>query len=263
MNWDEIGFVICKPDAVYLHLEAEICKFLQGKGFQILFYKYVRINRDLCRGLYPDRYAQMKEHWELEAEFYELGDSLCLIIKGEIPREYESVSSYINDRWKGSFIPEEAREDTIRGKFAALTPVFDLIHAADCTEAAKREIRLFFTEKETNCLQELRYVNLRQKHPGELDSAYCYFRLKLQLIQAATMDPHLKRAYFYYVQEQHKKCKQVNRNMTRRLLYRMLQEENELFSPILKANPFLAAITSYRHFTKINYDKLFQQPLIA
>lgn len=260
MNWDNLGFVICKPDAVYLHLEQEILSFLQQKGFQILTCKYVTITPDLCRLLYWEEDKDYSEWWhELEAEFFHLGESLCVLVQGTPQPPYKSVSELIEKRWKGNFKPEKAKEGTVRHTFGSMNGIFNLFHSADCTSATKREASLFFTaeEIERSTYQDTPYL-LKQKEKHNLDIIDIYFRIKQQCIQVSPMHPEVKKRYRNYIDEKHRQAMSVSGSMKQIWLYKTLQEEYQLFYADICEDTLLKCIIDYKHFKKIDYDMLFR-----
>jgi nucleoside diphosphate kinase len=261
LNWDNIGFVICKPDAVYLNLEQEILSFLRQKGFKILACKYVTITPDICRLLYWNGYdVPTAWWWELEAEFFNLGESLCVLVQGTTSPPYKSVSELIDKKLKGHYRPEYAKSGTIRSRFGAINRIFNLFHSSDCTKAAKREASLFFTAEEIECLA---YKNtpciLKQNEDCFLDVTDTYFRIKLHCIQVSSMNPKVKQKYRNYIDEKYRQSKSVSNSKKQIWLYETLQEEYRLFYKDINENKLLKAITDYKHFKKIDYDALFQE----
>ncbi|SFB26206.1 MULTISPECIES: nucleoside-diphosphate kinase [unclassified Bacillus (in: firmicutes)] len=260
MNWNNIGFVICKPDAVYLNLEQEILSFLREKGFEILACKYVTITPDLCRLLY----WKGDDHvtgwwWELEAEFFNLGESLCILVQGTTSPPYRSVSELIDQKIKGNNKPEYAKSGTIRRKFGAMNRIFNLFHSSDCTKAAKREAPLFFTDEEFESLaNENVSCILKQNENTTLDITDTYFRMKLHCIRVSSMNSNAKQEYLYYINEKHRQSRSVSNTKKQMWLYETLQEENRLFYMDIYENKLLKAITDYRYFKKIDYDALFK-----
>lgn len=260
LNWDNLGFVICKPDAVYLHLEQEILSFLRQKGFQILACKYMTITPDLCQLLYYDEDKDYSEWWwELEAEFFHLGESLCVLVQGTPQSPYKSVSELIEKKWKGNFKPEKARKGTIRHTFGSMNGIFNLFHSSDCTSAAKREASLFFTAKE---LEQLTYQGapclLKQKEKHNLDVIDIYFRIKKQCIRVSSMHPTVKRRYKNFIDEKHHQAMSVSKSMKQIWLYKTLQEEYQIFYADIREDKLLKCITDYKHFKKIDYNALFR-----
>ncbi|WP_165350662.1 MULTISPECIES: nucleoside-diphosphate kinase [Bacillaceae] len=260
MNWNNLGFVICKPDAVYLGLEQDILSFLRQKGFQILTYKYVTITPDLCRRLYWEENKDYSEWWhELESEFFNLGESLCVLVQGTPPSSYQSVSDLIEKKWKGNFRPEKAKEGTIRHTFGSRNGIFNLFHSSDCTSATKRESSIFFTAEEIERLPYQRVpYSLKQKEKHNLDIADLYFRIKQQCIQVSSMHPEVKKRYKNYIDEKHYQAMSVSNSLKQTWLYKTLQEEYQMFYADIYEDHLLKCITDYKHFRNIDYDKLFR-----
>ncbi|MDQ6596421.1 nucleoside-diphosphate kinase [Bacillus salipaludis] len=259
MNWENLGFVICKPDAVYLHLEQEILSFLQRKGFKILTCKYVTVTPDLCRLLYWNE-GNLEWWHELEAEFYNLGESLCVLVQGTPKPPYKSVSELIVKKLKGNFRPEKAKEGTVRNTFGSINGIFNLFHAADCTSATKREAALFFTTEE---LERLTYQGtpyfLKQKEKHNLDFIEMYFRIKQQCIQISSMNPGVKKRYKKFIDEKHIQSISVSNSMKQIWLYKTLQEEYQMFYKDIRKDKLLMSITDYKHFKRIKFDELFRE----
>lgn len=260
MNWDNLGFIICKPDAVYLHLEREILSFLERKGFQILACKYVTITPHLCQRLYWDENKDYAEWWwELESEFLNLGESLCVLVQATPQSPYKSVSELIEKTWKGNFKPEKAKKGTIRCTFGALNGIFNLFHSADCTNAVKREASLFFTAEEIEQLANQDALSvLKQKEVGNLDVIDIYFRIKRQCIRVSSMHAKVKKRYISYLDKKQRQAMRVKRSMKQLWLYKTLQEEYRMFYMYISKDKLLECITNNKNFKRINYNILFQ-----
>jgi nucleoside diphosphate kinase len=260
LNWNNIGFVICKPDAVYLSLEQEILSFLQQNGFEILACKYVTVTPDLCRLLYWDGEVAFDAWWwELEAEFFNLGESLCILVQGTAPPPYKSVSEWIDQKLKGNNKPEYAKSGTIRRRFGSMNRIFNLFHSSDCTKEAKREAALFFTEEEIERLtnKNTPYI-LKQNEESYLDVTETYFRIKLHCIKVSSINSKVKQKYKNYINEKHHQSKSVSKSNKQIWLYETLKEEYRLFYEDIHEYNLLKALTNYSHFKKINYDALFK-----
>lgn len=260
LNWNNIGFVICKPDAVYLNFEQEILSFLQEKGFQILACKYVTITPDLCRSLYWNENIDFTDKWwELESEFFYLGESLCVLVQGTPEPPYKSVSEWIDRKLKGDNKPESARSGTIRGSFGAMNRIFNLFHSSDCTEAAKREALLFFSAEMLRSVDQQRARSLvKQKKAHNLDVIDVYFRIKKHCIHASVMDTKMKRKYGDYLDEKKQQSLNVSNSKKQVWLFKTLKEEYRLFYEEIQDDILLETITDYKYFTKIDFDALFR-----
>jgi nucleoside diphosphate kinase len=260
LNWNNIGFITCKPDAVYLNYEQEILSFLQQKGLQILACKYVTITPDLCRSLYWNENIDFTDKWwELESEFFHLGESLCVLVQGTPEAPYKSVSEWIDRKLKGDNKPESARNETIRSSFGAMNRIFNLFHSSDCTEATKREASLFFSAEKLRSLDQLSTRCLvKPKKERTLDIIDVYFRIKKHCIQASDMSPKVKRKYGDYLDEKKQHALNVSNSKKQVWLFKTLKEEYRLFYEDIHEDILLETITDYKYFTKIDFNALFR-----
>jgi nucleoside diphosphate kinase len=261
LNWNNIGFIICKPDAVYLNYEQEILSFLQQKGFQILACKYVTITPELCQSLYWNENIDFTDKWwELESEFFSLGESLCVLVQGIPEPPYKSVSELIDRKLKGDNKPENARSGTIRRSFGAVNRIFNLFHSSDCTNATKREASLFFSAEMINGLnQQGSRCLVKQKENRNLDMLDVYFRIKKHCIQVSSMDSKTKRKYGNFIKEKKRLASSLGNTQRQVWLFKTLQEEYRLFYEDIQEDILLETMTDYKYFKKIDYDALFQE----
>ncbi|HYK71712.1 MAG TPA: nucleoside-diphosphate kinase, partial [Pseudoneobacillus sp.] len=231
----------------------------QEKGFRILACKYLTITPDLCRLLYWNGDDVFDEWWwELEAEFFNLGESLCILVQGTAPSPYHSVSELIDQKIKGNNKPEYAKSGTIRRTFGARNRIFNLFHSSDCTMAAKREAYLFFSNE---MIEKLENNNtpclLKQNQDRFLDITDTYFRVKEHCLQVGFMNPKVKKRYKNYIDEKKLQSKSISNAKKQIWLYETLLEEYRLFYEDIQENKLLKVLTNYRLFQKIDYDALF------
>jgi nucleoside diphosphate kinase len=258
LNWNNIGFVICKPDAVYLNLEKDILAFLEKNGFRILGSKYMKITPDLCQRLYwNDDYYEPAWWWTLETEFFSLGESLCVLVEKEPHHPYQSISEEINLKWKGNNKPELAQSGSIRRTFGSMNRIFNLFHSSDSTKEAKREALLFFSP------EEIRHITnkgskceLKDKNKHSLDVIDMYFRIKKRLIQASSLDVKEKQNYHDFIEKKMQQASSLSRSKRQIWLYQSLQEEYSLFYDEIRDNKLLKSITDYKRFKHINFNAL-------
>jgi nucleoside diphosphate kinase len=245
---------------VYLNFEQEILSFLQEKGFRILACKYVTITPNLCRSLYWNENNDFTDKWwELESEFFNLGESLCVLVQGTPEEPYRSVSEWIDRKLKGDNKPESARSDTIRGSFGARNRIFNLFHSSDCTEAAKREAALFFSAEDLRSIDQQNVQRLvKQKKARNLDVLDVYFRIKKHCIQSSVLDARMKRKYGEYLDEKKQQGMSVSNSKKQVWLFKTLKEENHLFYEEIQDDILVETITDYKYFTKIDFDALFR-----
>lgn len=252
--------MICKPDAIYLNLERDILSFLQQKGFQILACRYVTITPDLCRLLYWDEEKEFSDWWwEIESEFFNLGESLCVLVQGTPNPPYQSVSEMIEKKWKGNYKPEASKKGTIRQTFGSMNRIFNLFHSADCSKAVKREAALFFEDEEIEGLinQDTPFL-LKRKVNRSLDIADIYFRVKQHCVEVASIPLDVKQKYIIFLDEKKSHSMKVSNSKKQIWLYKTLMEENRMFYKDIHEDKLLKCLTDYKHFKKVDYDVLFK-----
>jgi nucleoside-diphosphate kinase len=134
----ERTFVMVKPDGVQRNLVGEIIGRFERKGFKLVGMKLMRITPDLA----ARHYAEHREK-----PFY--NDLISFITSGPVvAMVWEGLNAVSMIReMMGKTNPAEAVPGTIRGDFA-INLTKNVIHGSDSLASAKREIGLFFTDKE-------------------------------------------------------------------------------------------------------------------
>lgn len=127
-----------KPDGVKRKLIGEIISRFEKRGFNIVAMKMVHIDRTTAERLYEEHKG--KSFFEELINYITSGPVVCMIVEGE-----EAVT--VVRKMIGNTDPKEAPPGTIRGDYA-LTKAENVIHASDSEEKAKREMSIFFVEKE-------------------------------------------------------------------------------------------------------------------
>lgn len=127
-----------KPDGVKRRLVGEIISRFEKRGFNIVAMKMVHIDRATAERLYEEHKG--KPFFEELINYITSGPVVCMVVEGE-----EAVT--VVRKMIGNTDPKEAPPGTIRGDYA-LTKAENVIHASDSEEKAKREISIFFEEKE-------------------------------------------------------------------------------------------------------------------
>jgi nucleoside diphosphate kinase len=258
LNWNNMGFVICKPDAVYLNLEKDILAYLEKNGFQILASKYMKITPELCQRLYwNDDHYEPAWWWTLETEFFSLGESLCVLVGKEPQHPYQSTSEEINLKWKGNNKPELAQSGSIRQKFGSMNRIFNLFHSSDSTKEAKREALLFFSPEEIGHLPNKgSKCVLKDKNKHSIDVVDIYFRIKKRLIQASSLNAKEKQNYHAFIEKKIQQAGSLNQSKRQIWLFQSLQEEYSLFYDEIRDNKLLKSITDYKRFKHTNFNAL-------
>ena len=182
----ERTLVLIKPDGVKRSLSGEIISRFEKTGLKIIGLKMVHIDKEFAKKHYPESivprigentmrdYTDMgmttkdskeavgKKAWETLLNFITEGPIIAMVLEGvhaiEVVRKITGVTS-----------PNKAQPGTIRGDFAILESyaladvkkrvLRNLIHASDTPENAKREIGLWFDNKEIH-----KYTKELDKH---------------------------------------------------------------------------------------------------
>lgn len=185
------SLVLLKPDAVQRALVGEILSRFERTGFKIVALKMVHANKDTAGKHYADDEAWLVSVGEKakkaaeskgqkfagtpkEAgqrvrnqliEFITMSPSIAIVLEGH--DVIAKVRTLIGDT-----APSKAMPGTIRGDYAfdsygladvSGRPIQNLIHASDSVESAKREISIWFSEKELCHYQRVDEVLLYRK----------------------------------------------------------------------------------------------------
>ena len=134
----ERTLVILKPDAVQRRLIGRVVARIEQKGLHIVGMKMMRISEKMARQNYREHKG--KEFYEPLVRFMTSGPVVVLAVQGV--KAVEVVR-----RMMGKTFGSQSDPGTIRGDFG-MSNRFNLVHGSDSVETAKREIALFFLEKE-------------------------------------------------------------------------------------------------------------------
>ena len=134
----ERTFVLLKPDALQRSLAGEILSRFDRRGYRLLALKLLLPSRSQAQTHYAEHegkffYAGLCDHLTS-------GPALAMVLAG--PSAVSSVR-----RMVGATRPGDADAGTIRGDLA-LSPLRNLVHAADSTENAERELAIYFDASE-------------------------------------------------------------------------------------------------------------------
>ncbi|MEI5907189.1 nucleoside-diphosphate kinase [Bacillus spongiae] len=134
----EQTFLMVKPDGVQRGLIGEIVSRFEKKGFQLTGSKLMHISKELAE----EHYGEHKERpffGEL-VDFITSGPVFAMVWQGE-----DVIATA--RKMMGATNPADAAQGTIRGDFGMIVGK-NIIHGSDSAESAKREISIFFDEKE-------------------------------------------------------------------------------------------------------------------
>ncbi|MBD3276952.1 MAG: nucleoside-diphosphate kinase [Candidatus Aegiribacteria sp.] len=134
----EQTLVILKPNAVQRELIGELISKFERRGLKISAMKMETVSRETAEIHYREH--RDKHFYQDLIGFITSGPSVIMILEANGAVE-------IVRRMVGHTNPAEAEPGSIRGDYAT-SPGHNMIHASDSTEAAKREIELFFEPRE-------------------------------------------------------------------------------------------------------------------
>jgi nucleoside-diphosphate kinase len=134
----EKTYVMIKPDGIQRELIGKIIARIEKKGLKLVGLKLMMIDRSLAEKQYVEHKG--KPFYDGLIEFMISGPVVAMCWEAENAIE-------IVRKIMGSTRPNEAAPGTIRGDYVINTG-FNVIHASDSHDAAKREIALFFDQNE-------------------------------------------------------------------------------------------------------------------
>lgn len=127
-----------KPDGVAKNLIGEIIRRYEASGLKVVALKMTKLTKEKAEELYSIHRG--RPFYEELVEFIQSGPVVPMVLEGE-----EAVSK-VRDIM-GATDPKQAAPGTIRGDFAEEIGQ-NVVHGADSTESAKREIPIFFSPSE-------------------------------------------------------------------------------------------------------------------
>ena len=154
----ERTLVLLKPDAVTRGLVGRVLTRFEDALLKIVACKMVRMDAELNRQHYfdlEDRFGP--DVYNAVAAFMQTGPVFALVLEG-----IDAIA--IVRKLVGATYPDQAAPGTIRGDFAHQSkayananklPVANLVHASANPEEAKREIDVWFTERDMHDYQTL------------------------------------------------------------------------------------------------------------
>jgi nucleoside-diphosphate kinase len=134
----ERTLILLKPDALQRRLSGRILTRFEEKGLRIVGLKMMRIPQALAERHYEPH--KSKPFYPGLVRFMTSSPILALVLEGK------DVINIVRKMVGKTFGPE-AEPGTVRGDFGA-SRSFNLIHASDAPETAKREVELFFKADE-------------------------------------------------------------------------------------------------------------------
>lgn len=134
----EQTLVLLKPDCYLRKLMGEVLSRFERKGLTVRAMKLIRFTSELADQHYTEHVE--KPFYPGLKEFIMSAPAVAMVLEGE--EAIAVVRSMI-----GATNGIKANPGTIRGDYG-LSGRENLVHASDSLESAKREIALYFTEKD-------------------------------------------------------------------------------------------------------------------
>ncbi len=138
MKVEERTFVAIKPDGVKRGLIGKILSRFEDKGFKIIALKLLQVTPKQAASHYEEHYG--KPFYPRLVHYITSGPIVAMVVEG-----YNAVSSVRH--LVGATDPSSADVGTIRADFAQVKE-YNVIHASDSVESAKRETKIYFDENE-------------------------------------------------------------------------------------------------------------------
>ena len=134
----ETTLVLLKPDALERRLTGEIVQRFERKGLQVVGMKMLQVPRAQAEKQYAAH--EGKDFYEPLVRYMSNHPVIAMALRGK-----DAVR--IVRAMTGATFGSQAAPGTIRGDLA-LSNRFNLIHASDSPEAAKRELAIYFQPDE-------------------------------------------------------------------------------------------------------------------
>ena len=139
----ERTLVLFKPDAVQRRLVGELYSRFERKGLKVVGLKMLKVTPELSKQHYAEHVS--KPFYPLLEEFITSGPIVALCLEGP-----EAVTVV-----RGMMGPTNGRQatgGTIRGDYG-VSRQMNLVHGSDSTDAAAREISIYFKPEELICYE--------------------------------------------------------------------------------------------------------------
>mgnify|MGYP001466635583 FL=1 len=134
----ERTLILLKPDAVQRRLVGPIVERFERKGLKVIGMRLMKISDQLAASHYEAH--QGKPFYDGLVQFMTSGPVVALALEGN-----KAIS--VCRKLMGATFGCDADAGTIRGDFG-ISNGFNLVHGSDSTEAAQRELELFFDSKD-------------------------------------------------------------------------------------------------------------------
>ncbi|MFN3910002.1 MAG: nucleoside-diphosphate kinase [Candidatus Anstonellaceae archaeon] len=130
--------VLLKPDALQRGIIGKLITFIEQKGLKIVGLKMLKLSKQLCKEHYSHLIS--KPFYPSLEKFMTSNPIIAMVVEG--PAAVEILRQLC-----GPTDGKKAPAGTIRGDFSISTQ-FNVIHASDSLDTAKKEIERFFNKNE-------------------------------------------------------------------------------------------------------------------
>ncbi len=134
----ERTYLMIKPDGVQRGLCGEIVSRFEKKGLKLIAMKLTAIPKETAEYHYGEHKG--KKFFDSLIAYITSGPVLAMVWEGE-------GAVAVCRQMMGKTNPQESAPGTIRGDLGMVTGV-NIIHGSDSSEAAEREIKIFFKPEE-------------------------------------------------------------------------------------------------------------------
>ncbi len=134
----ETTLVLVKPDGVQRRLVGRILSRFEEKGLQVVAMKLLRLPAALLETHYAAHRG--KPFYAGLVQYMASGPVVAVALRGK-----NAVA--VVRKMMGATFGSKAEPGTVRGDFA-VSDGFNLVHGSDSSEAAQKELRLYFREDE-------------------------------------------------------------------------------------------------------------------
>lgn len=132
--------VFFKPDAMLRGVIGEIISRFERRGLKLVASKMIALDRKFAEKHYAEHVG--KPFFDSLVEYVSMSPVLACVIEGE-----NSIS--IVRSLAGATNPINAQPGSVRGDYGITgRNIYNVIHASDSPESARREVALFFSPSE-------------------------------------------------------------------------------------------------------------------
>lgn len=135
----EVGFVLFKPDLFHRNLLEPILQFLKEHGFMPLSFLAARVTDAQYRKMYSSQFLWDVDDWYHNRQLYKFGPGLGVLFLCGTGNAQELLSQI-----KGSALPKDRKEGSLRKTFLSKSRVFNLVHVPDNRLQAEEEALEWF-----------------------------------------------------------------------------------------------------------------------